>query len=50
MREISRGAGGGGGARRSKRKSKKERKCLQTGLIIVLFSGFVRNKKEQEMQ
>jgi hypothetical protein len=34
--------GGGGGARRSKRKSEKERKCLQTGLIIVLFSGFVR--------
>lgn len=33
---------GGGGARRSKRKSEKERKCLQTGLIIVLFSGFVR--------
>ncbi len=33
---------GGGGARRSKRKSEKERKCLQTGLILVLFSGFVR--------
>jgi hypothetical protein len=30
------------GARRSKRKSEKERKCLQTGLILVLFSGFVR--------